>query len=62
MGLPGPQLLETLAAQVTVIVRWLIREWMIGWHQGGKERHERLAQRHRVREDSWRCRDDWGRS
>lgn len=38
-------------------VRWFIREWMIGWHQGHKERARRDAIRHELAENKWRCRE-----
>lgn len=36
------------------LVRWFVREWMIGWHQGAKDRHNQAALRHHVAEDRWR--------
>lgn len=34
----------------------LVVEWMIGWHQGHKERRQRDAHRHSVAERKWRAR------
>lgn len=38
-------------------LRWFIREAMIGWHQGGKEKHEKRRYRHEMAEMKWRCSD-----
>lgn len=35
-------------------VRWFVREWMIGWHQGHKERRYASARKHEAAENRWR--------
>lgn len=37
-------------------LRWFVREWMIGWHQGARERAEREMRRHFDAETKWRYR------
>lgn len=39
-------------------LRWFVREWMIGWHQGHAERAEATAQRHRAAEQHWKAKPD----